>query len=664
MQPKIITFLLFLVFTINSSAQSQNIDFTKDNFPDNVKALKEALRAIEIGDNYRSNYQNYDSAILYYKKAEQLNAKNAILNYKLGLSYFNLTDYNMVDSLVEVSISLNSKYLPAIYLKARSFHLQQKWIMAQAAYHEYVSNYDNYSSPTLNDIQFLLQQTENGERIEVVNKEVINLSNLNSTADDENPNLLPNSNQIYFNSNRFSKNSIQRDIDGNYYQNIYYALIENDSISTPHLVKHHKINPEGNSTISSISKSGKTMVMFLGDFNGKLYYSRFNLEDSIKIPHSKTKLPNPINTYFSSEISGTFTPDGKEFYFSSKRKDGSGGYDIYYSTRKKKGWNKPVNLSSVNTPFNEVDPFFSTHGDTLFFASDSPKSIGGFDIMYATKKGNKWSTIKNIGKGINSPFDDKSPSSSINGDNFYFSSNRNGGKGGYDIYKAQPLYKEKEVIITSKSDQLDDIFKLHLLNTTVILKDQLSKKPLIDADISIFNIENKTLLRKLKTDDKGYSKIEAIPKNTPLAININCMGYEMFSRNINVDSTKKEYIIELKKIKVDQKITLQNIFFDTNSSTISPSSIGELNALIEFLSINKSVEIEIGGHTDTTGNEKDNQKLSEKRADAIVQFLEKNDISISRLTSKGYGASMPIESNDTEEGKAKNRRTEFKVIKN
>ncbi|AZQ61681.1 hypothetical protein EI427_05365 [Flammeovirga pectinis] len=664
MQPKIITFFLFLVLTINSSAQSQNIDFTKDNFPDSVKALKEALRAIEIGDNYRSNYQNYDSAILYYKIANQLNSKNSILNYKLGLSYFNLTDYPTSDSLMEVSVALNSKYLPAIYLKARSFHLQQKWIKAQTAYHEYVSKYDNYSSPTLDEIQFLLQQTEQGELIEKSGKEIINLGILNSTADDENLNLLPNSNQLYFNSNRFSENSIQKDIDGNYYQNIYYSILDDDTLLKPSLVKHYKINPEGNSSICSISKSGKTMVMFLGGFKGKLYYCRFNLEDSIKIPHSKTKLPSPINTYLSSEVSGTFTPNGKEFYFSSKRKGTRGEYDIYYSTRKKKGWNKPVNLSSINTPFNEIDPYFSTNGDTLFFASDSPKSIGGYDIMYATKKGNNWSTPKNLGVGINSPFDDKSPSTSIDGTIIYFSSNRTGGKGGYDIYKAQPTFIAEKPKLITESESLDEIFKLHLLNTSVIIKDQTSKEALKAADISIFNIENNTLLRKLKTDNNGFSKIEAIPKNTPLAININCMGYEMLSRNITVDSTKKEYIIELNKIKVDQKITLQNIFFDTNSSTLSPSSIGELNALVEFLSLNKNVEIEIGGHTDTSGNEKDNQKLSEKRAKAIALFLEKNNINTSRLTSKGYGASVPLESNDTEEGKAKNRRTEFKVIKN
>ncbi|WP_281615570.1 OmpA family protein [Flammeovirga sp. SubArs3] len=646
--------LLFLILSVTSFAQ--NIPFDKTHYPDQKKELRNALMNIDIADAYRQQYHKYDSALKYYYLANNFNDRNAVLNQKIGITFSLLEQLDSADIYLCTSLSLDKNNLRSIFIAADIAHKNQNWDKAIELYERYINEYDNIAFPTKKEVNVLLQQAKN-RKVDNKNVDIINLEELNSRYNELNPLLLPNTNQIFFTSNQPSKNSVLSKVDGSYFQNIfYYNYDKNDSASVK-IVDNSIINPEGNSSVSSISKSGKTMVIYHGFNTGVVYYSRFKDFNGESLPYNKTKMPNPINSYFHQQGEGTFTPDGKGFYFSAKRDKKQKHYDLYYTTREGKKWKTPQPLSTINSSFDEIAPYFSNNGDTLFFASNSEKSIGGYDIFYSVLKNNNWSSPQTLPAPINSPFDEVFYSADTTGETVYISSNRIGGKGGYDIYKISP--KVEEMV----SEELNDVFDHQLMYAQLTIIDIDTKMPLSGVQLQLYNSENNSLLRNKISDQRGIVQLVDLPKNVSLGGNLIKKGYKFFSRNFIITEDSALRVIELESIKMDQKVELENIFFDTNSSVIKENSFSELNALLNFLQLNPSINIQIEGHTDNTGTDNGNIQLSNDRASAILRYLEQNGIQANRLTSKGFGDSMPIADNSTEEGKAQNRRTEFKIIK-
>jgi outer membrane protein OmpA-like peptidoglycan-associated protein len=157
-----------------------------------------------------------------------------------------------------------------------------------------------------------------------------------------------------------------------------------------------------------------------------------------------------------------------------------------------------------------------------------------------------------------------------------------------------------------------------------------------------------------------------IPSGKNYALNVNCKGYLFYSDNFTMtggDFVKPfEKDVPLKPIKIGEKVVMKNIFYEVDRYDLKPESKVELNKLATLLKNNATLQIEIGGHTDNTGKAEYNQKLSENRAQAVAGYLIQNGIAASRITTKGYGNTQPLTDNATEEGRAQNRRTEFKVI--
>ena len=151
------------------------------------------------------------------------------------------------------------------------------------------------------------------------------------------------------------------------------------------------------------------------------------------------------------------------------------------------------------------------------------------------------------------------------------------------------------------------------------------------------------------------------------ALNVSSDGYMMDSKNFslkNLDSKVEKITLDipLEKIATGTTIVLNNIFFETDKYNLRRESDYELGKLVKFLNDNPKIQVEIGGHTDNTGSETHNKQLSQNRAAAIVNYLVSHGIPSARLSSKGYGSSQPAVDNDTPENRAKNRRTEVKVV--
>ena len=348
----------------------------------------------------------------------------------------------------------------------------------------------------------------------------------------------------------------------------------------------------------------------------------------------------------------TLSADGNELIFASKRTGGKGMADLW-STKKTAGnWSTPVNLGdSINTEYEENGAFLHPDGNTLFFSSAGHPGMGGSDIYYSKRKADgTWGKPKNIGYPLNTVSDEIHLVVSANGRTGYFSSDRDSGFGSLDIYSFELYEAARPAAVT-------------FLKGKVI--DSKTGKPL-EAQFEIIDVlTNQTRVLSM-SDPLSGEFLVTLPTGSSYALNVSAKGYTFFSENYKLGTKLKptdvfDINIGLTPIAKGEKIVLRNIFFESGSAELKKESAAELDKLFQFMTFNSTMKVEISGHTDDVGNDEANMKLSDSRAASVVNFLIDKGIVKERLTSKGYGETQPIADNKTEEGKAKNRRTEFLI---
>jgi outer membrane protein OmpA-like peptidoglycan-associated protein/tetratricopeptide (TPR) repeat protein len=345
------------------------------------------------------------------------------------------------------------------------------------------------------------------------------------------------------------------------------------------------------------------------------------------------------------------SPDKRDLYFASRRPGGYGGSDIYVSHLQANGkWGDPENLGEViNTTADEQCPFIHADNQTLYFTSSGLPGYGDADLFYIRKGPNGvWSNPVNLGYPINTISQEGTLFITSDGKTAYYSSDRNDSKGGLDIYSF---------------DLREDVRPRKTLWVKGQVFDNKTKKGLPSA-VELIDLASKESLSKVQTDEHGNYLI-TLPVGKDYAFNVNRKGYLFYSDNFSLrqrtpDSTYEKNI-PLQPIEVDASIVLNNIFFDINKFDLKPESQVELDKLMQLLTDNPTLKIEISGHTDNAGKPADNLALSVNRAKAVVSYLTGKGIAATRLIAKGYGETKPMADNKTEDGRAMNRRTEMKV---
>jgi outer membrane protein OmpA-like peptidoglycan-associated protein/tetratricopeptide (TPR) repeat protein len=347
-----------------------------------------------------------------------------------------------------------------------------------------------------------------------------------------------------------------------------------------------------------------------------------------------------------------FSPDKRQLYFSSRRFGGYGGNDIYVSRLQPNGrWSDPENLGpEINTPGSEACPFMHADNLTLYFTSNGHPGYGENDLFYVRKgPGDTWSKPMNLGYPINTINEEGTLFIAADGKTAYYASDRSDSYGGLDIY-----YFELR----------EDVRPYRTLWVKGVVFDKKTSKGL-PSSIELTELSTKQLISSVQTDEKG-NYLLTLPVGKDYAFNINRKGYLLYSDNFlmskNSGDSTYEKNIGLQPIEANATVVLRNIFFDVNKYDLKKESLAELDQVVQLLNENPGLKIEIGGHTDNTGKPADNLILSNNRAKAVVAYLVENKISPSRLVAKGYGANKPIASNQNEEGKAQNRRTELRII--
>ncbi|HEV8514400.1 MAG TPA: OmpA family protein [Cyclobacteriaceae bacterium] len=397
----------------------------------------------------------------------------------------------------------------------------------------------------------------------------------------------------------------------------------------------------------SISADGRYLIFTICGERGCDLYESKKEGDVWKKP---VRLGPGVNSS-GWEAQPSLSADGNELYFVSDRKGGLGGYDIWYSKKDSTGaWKKAVNLGkSVNTKFDEMAPFIHVNNQNLFYASNGLVGFGGFDIYVSEKNEGRWQNPKNMGAPLNDFEDQYSFVVTSSGENAFYS--REEGRTKSKIYQTNI---PPELQVRSRGNVVKGI-----------VTDSKTKLAL-QAQVELFDLKTSQRISFFNSDSVNGQYLVVVPGKSEYALHVAEPGYLFYSLHFNYEEKDQDQPITidiaLQPIVKNAMTVLNNIFFDFNQSEIKPRSFSELDEVVKFLNANPDVKVEISGHTDNVGDENYNQQLSLKRAQSVVNYFSSKGITVSRFTQIGWGSKKPIRPNDTDDNRQINRRIEFRVI--
>lgn len=361
-----------------------------------------------------------------------------------------------------------------------------------------------------------------------------------------------------------------------------------------------------------------------------------------------SNLGSPVNGG-SWDCQPAISGDGHTLIFSSNRAGGFGGKDLWISYLKQGKWSVPKNMGpAINTRDDDDAPFLHYDGVTLYFSSLGHPGFGGSDIFMSRMGADaQWSTPENLGSGLNTPEDEFGLYIDAGGKKGYFASDRKGGLGRLDIYQFDVPEKFKPIPVTYVSGRIEDAQGGQPLMARIRVVELSTGKVVFSDSVSNFFIP--------LTAGGNYALFATAKGYVP-----NSMNFQPTASTLDQPFA---VVAKLTPINNNAVFVLRNLFFDTDKYDLKPESAEELLQLVELMKMNPKMEVMITGHTDNQGAADYNVKLSENRAASVVAYLVKAGIAPARLKSKGYGDSRPAAANDTEEGRAKNRRIELVILK-
>jgi OmpA-OmpF porin, OOP family len=485
------------------------------------------------------------------------------------------------------------------------------------------------------------------------NKENLGLS-INSERDELAPVISPDGKTLYFvreghpSNIGYSKNEEDQDI--------WFSTKTDTGTWTIAKNIGSPLNNINNNAIYAVTPDGNTLLLLGKYYNNNESGNGFSISHKTNSGWSFPENLNIANYYnMNKYVSAFLSNDGKTLLLSLQRNDSFGDLDIYVSFLEKDGgWSEPVNLGpAINTEKSETTPFLASDGVSLYFSSNGHGGYGHQDVFVARRLDStwkNWSKPENLGPTINSAGWDGYYTIPASGDYAYFISSDNSyGKG--DIFRTllPKNVRPKPVILVSGK----------VINAK-------TKEP-IEAKIFYEVLpEGKEIGTARSNPNNGNYKI-TLPAGKKYGFRAEAAGF--ISVNDNIETFKlSEYKeierdLELVPIEIGQTVRLNNLFFDFDKSILRDESFPELDRVVKMMNENPDIVIEISGHTDDKGSIEYNQKLSEARAKAVVEYILQKNIDKKRLEFKGYGKTKPITDNDTEVGRQLNRRVEFIIIK-
>jgi OmpA-OmpF porin, OOP family len=506
--------------------------------------------------------------------------------------------------------------------------------------------------------------------------------NVNSDYSELNPLLSPDGKTLYF-----SRSNHPGNVGGvNDKEDIWFSELGADGKWT--LAKN--MGPQFNNkypnfvnSIATATPDGKSVVLVLGNQysdkpNGKML-AGVSISNNTGSGWSKPKALKIKDDYnYDPKADYFLSNTRKALLISEQRADCRGGRDLYVSFPEKDDstWTAPLNLGiDINTAGDETAPFLASDDKTLYFSSNGFSGFGGMDI-YMTKRlddtWTKWSPVENLGPDINSKLDDTFFNIPATSDYAYYS--RGVTVGNDDIFRVKlPILMD------------------HMPDPIVIVRGKLidsqTGKP-IGAKIVYEDLATGKEVGIAQSDSTTGKYEIQLPGGKLYGFHADASGHISESKNLDLRNFKKDGVlnsqdialapkgkdtnttptVDLNPINVvpiaaDSKIPLNNIFFDFEKAVLKPESFPELDRIVTLMTQNATMTVEVAGHTDSVGPDDYNLGLSQRRAQSVANYLKGKGIKGERIGVKYFGETKPVESNDTKEGRSKNRRVEFKIVK-
>jgi outer membrane protein OmpA-like peptidoglycan-associated protein/tetratricopeptide (TPR) repeat protein len=609
------------------------------NYKKDEEAEKKIQAALKEDPNFTEVYAAYADYLMYKNRI-----KEAIPNYKKAIE---ISPNFMVD---------NKFFLGKAYM-ALSDYDNAKLSLEAFIKHERIN-------PTLKDeAQLLIKNCAYASTL-VKNPKPFKPINagpgINTAFNEYFPSINGDGKQFLFTREiEYKENPMARQED------FYMSKKENNVWQTALPIQ--SVNTPGNEGAPTLSADGNIMffascISQFGDYGAedRKGYGSCDVFYAQKVNGKWSRARNAGSAINSTnwETQPSFSSDGKTLYFIKGVVDRAGNrknIDIYMSVIGEDGKFQPAQRLSdvVNSKGNEESVFIHPDNMTLYFASDGHPGLGGTDLFMSKRQPNgEWGPPVNLGYPINTSGDENSLLVDPSGSIAYFASDRDGGFGGLDIYQFElPIDVRPEKITYTKG-------KIYNART---------KEPL-EANFELIDLESGKNITKAYSSANGEFLV-TLTASKNYMVNVNKEGFLFYSDNFSlkdkVADFNKPYLLDipLEPLDTGSVVELKNVFFDVNKWDLKPESKTELIKLAQFLTKYPNVRIELGGHTDNSGDKKFNILLSTNRAKAVMDFLIKDGkIEDSRLSYKGYADTRPKVPNDSPENKAKNRRTEFKII--
>jgi outer membrane protein OmpA-like peptidoglycan-associated protein len=667
-----------------------------------------ANQIVEIANEAYYNLRVIVVANEQYVQAAELDNENIEANYMAGKTFLETNFKSQATKYLLRVYDLDPDYkFNILYMIGQGYQYGMDFDAAINYYNRYLnhmgrnSDYRGKDFIRREEVERRIYECNNGREYKSVPKTytVENLGpSINSEWDDYAPVLTEDESFMVFTTRRQDGNTNEDVFDDMlYYEDIFYSHKEGDSWNYAQNLGPPLNNRFHDSNLA-INAEGTELYLFKSQNGGDIFVSN-------KLGDGTWSEPEPLNDNINStfsENSVSISPDGTVLFFSSDRPISADktDLDIYYATKDRRGeWTKAKNIGPViNTPYDEDGPFIDYDEKTLYFSSKGHKGMGGYDIYKSVYDSatESWSNPINLGYPMNSPDNDVYFVSTRDGKRGYYASSREDGLGFTDIYhirladlddpdfaSGKDVESETDpgLLVTPETLEIEEpeeepvvpeeepVEEVTLYPVVVLLKSvDAENNEVIDIDLTVSRSSDNRPVNYRKLD-RGLYRIEFNENSqSDYRFTAQRSGYMFKNLTVSIPSAGKEprelkRFIALNKIQEGFSAILRNIYFDFNKATLKTISYTELRNVKKIMEENPHYNIEIAGHTDKIGTKDFNLGLSQKRAQAVINYLKKQGINEGRMTAKGYGESKPLASNDDEkEGRELNRRVEFKVL--
>ncbi len=679
----IITGVLLLLHAQLAFAQ-QFVKVNKKEFKLEEEGYEEAVQNLKKGDKlYKTKKRaGYKDALHYYLTANNYNSENAALNYLIGAAYLQTSEKEKALPFLEKAKELYGFVTEDIHYLlglAKQYNYQ-----FEEAIVEYQTYLDNLKKDKIGKSKAQKRIKECNSGIALMEKPVrCFIDNLGKGVNTQAPEYSPvfnyNDSILYFTSRRSTTTGGSIDpSNGLYKEDIYYSRFLNGDWQEAQPLTD--LNTKFNEASVSMSSVGDELTIYKGKENGGDLFNAKNFGESWEKPQRLKKINSK-----NKESAISVTPDGQTVFFISDRNGGQGRLDIWYAEKNEKGnWGKPQNMGpEINTKYDEQAVKISEDGQRLYFSSQGHNSMGGYDVFVTRKQDDgSWSKPENLGYPVNTTGDDIFFTPTPVKRYAYYASEREDSHGDKDIYKIVFLGKEKPTLVSENNpndliaffakptDEINiekpvhiKVIQLSLVKGTVT--DAYSGKP-ITATLELVDNATGKLVKKVVSYPSTGAYTVPLPPGKDYALTAGAPDYFFHSENFVIADTSTHEVItkniQLQPMGVGAKIVLNNVFFDSGKHTLRPESYSELNRLARILQEYKNLRVEISGHTDSKGSDSFNQKLSQRRAQAVVNYILTQGVNSSQIIAVGYGESQPRADNVTAQGRQLNRRVEAKIL--